>query len=173
MVLEDHVRGMPLQDERSNQFIKTGKGFLRDVDAGSGFDEEGAVLTVGRGGPVISLVEPAGAFTVAAIADEGGLVQRSAVIAAGREIGAMGVAVVTQPAHSFADGGKGLADILFPAVLKMDTFISGLIEMVMFLEKSVFPDLFRDSGRVFPQLKGNTAQGEFLVQALFNGNTVI
>ena len=101
-------------------------------------------------GPVIGFVQPSSAFLAAGIADKRSFIQLWTVVAARSKVFAMGIAVIAEPAHFFADRSIGSTDVLLPAVFGKGTFISGFIEMVVLLEGTVLFNLFRDGGRIFP-----------------------
>lgn len=149
MALEDHVRRLPLQNKRRDQGIQPLKFFWGNINASSGFNQNGPVLPVCSGCPVISLIQTASAFLAAGIADKRSFVQLRAVVAARGKLLTMGIAVVAESAHFFADRGICTADILLPAVFGKGTFISGFIEMVVLMEGTVLFNLLRDSSRVF------------------------
>ncbi|WP_343251041.1 hypothetical protein [Diplocloster hominis] len=71
------------------------------------------------------------------------------MVAARDKILAVGVAVITEPAHSFADRSIGTTDIFLITDVGKSTFIKGFIEMVMLMKRTVFLDFLRDGGRVF------------------------
>lgn len=86
---------------------------------------------------------------MAAVADERSFVQFGTMKTAGDEIRAVGITVGAKSAHLFTDRSKGVADVFLFAVFKEGTFISGLVEMVMFMKREMFLNLFGDGGRVF------------------------
>lgn len=150
MVLQDHVGGLSLQDERGGQFIQPCEPFGGNVDASPGFDQHSPVLPMCSGCPVIRLIKAASTLFVTGIADKRSFIQLWTVVAARSKVFAMGIAVIAEPAHFFADRSIGSTDVLLPAVFGKGTFISGFIEMVVLLEGTVLFNLFRDGGRIFP-----------------------
>ena len=161
MVLQDHVGGVSLPDERGNQFIQPGELFGRNINTGPGLDQYGAVLTVGGSSPVIGLIQPTCALLIAGVADKGGLVEPVAMVGAWSKVLTVGVTVVTEPAHFLADRSVNPADVLLFAVFEKGTFVSWFIEMVVLVEGAMFFDLLGDGGRIFAQLSGNAAEGMF------------
>ena len=101
-------------------------------------------------GPVIGFVQPTSAFLAAGIADKRSFIQFRAMIAARSEVIAMGIAVITEFTHPFADWGINTTDVLFLAVFNKGTFVFRFIEMVMFLNRAVLFNLFGDCSWVFP-----------------------
>ena len=101
-------------------------------------------------GPVIGFVQPTSAFLAAGIADKRSFIQFRAMIAARSEVITMGIAVIAEFTHPFADWGINATDVLFLAVFNQGTFVFRFIEMVMFLKRAVLFDLFGDCSWVFP-----------------------
>lgn len=83
--------------------------------------------------PIIGFIQSASAFLTAGIADERGFIQLRAVVTARGKIITMGVTVIAEFAHSFADGCIGSANVLFLTVFEQSAFIFWFIEATMFL----------------------------------------
>ena len=72
MIHKNHGRRMPLTDQRRYHFVKNFKFSFRCVNTFSGFYENRAIITVGRGGPVIEFIFSAAGFGRTAVADRRG-----------------------------------------------------------------------------------------------------
>ena len=101
-------------------------------------------------GPVIGFVQPTSTFLAAGIADKRSFIQFRTMIAAGSEVITMGITVIAELAHPFADWGINTTDVLFLAVFNQGAFVFRFIEMIMFLKSAVLFNLFGDCSRVFP-----------------------
>ena len=113
--------------------------------------------------PVIGFVQPAATFLAAGIADKRSFIQFRPMIAAGSEVITMGVTVIAELTHPFADWSISATDVLFLTVFHQGAFVFRFIEMVMFLKDAALFDLFGDCSWVFSQLQSDTAQGSPLV----------
>ena len=116
MVSEDHVRRLPLQNERGYQFIQRNKVSRRNVNSGSRFHKDGSVLPVRSGGTIVGFIETAGIFFTATIADKRSFIEQTAMIRARDKLFAVRVTMIAGSAHSFANRGIGTANIFLFAV---------------------------------------------------------
>ena len=145
---QDHVRRVSLKKKGSKQFIQACEVWRSNVETGSGFDKDGFIVPVSCDGLIVSLIEAAGAFAVTAVADKRSLIKVAAMIAAGNKVLAVGIAVMAEPAESFADRGKETADVFLFAVIGKSTKIGGFVEKGVLLKGTVFFNFFGDSGGI-------------------------
>ena len=81
------------------------------------------------------------------------------MIAAGSKVITMGVTVIAEVTHPFADWSISATDVLFRTVFHQGAFVFSFIEMVMFLKDAALFDLFGDCSWIFSQLQSDTAKG--------------
>ena len=81
------------------------------------------------------------------------------MIAAWSKVITMGITVIAEFTHSFADRSISATDVLFLTVFNKGAFVFRFIEMVMLLKYAVFFDLFRNCGWILSQLDSDTAKG--------------
>ena len=100
-------------------------------------------------GPIISFIQPTSTFLAAGIADKRSLIQFRAMIAAGSEVITMGITVMAEFTHSFADRSIEPAKVHFLAFFEPCALVVRFIEMIMFQKGTVLFNLFGDCGWIF------------------------
>jgi len=92
MAVQDGVRGLPLSDQWGNQFVQNPEVFFRQVNARTGLNQDGFILSMGSRCPVIIFVKAAVSPFWTSITYKGGFVQEGAVVRSRDKIGAYAVA---------------------------------------------------------------------------------
>ena len=149
MIAEDHVRRLPLQNERGYQFIQSNKVSRRNVNTCSWFHKDGFILPVCSGWAVVGFIEAAGILFTATIADKRGFIQQTAMVRSRNKVLAVRVAMIAGSAHPFANRGIGTTNIFLFAIFCQSTFVSRFIKTIVFLERPVLFDFLGDGGGIF------------------------
>ena len=143
MVRQDHVRGLPLSDQRTDDPVDLVKFVLRQVDSFSGGSEQFLIVTLGSPGiiSVLRMDRTLVRLFCAAVADKRSLFDAGTMPS--DKVFADIVAAVTGPAFRIADDQLS-AGIRFSAMIPMNAEVVGIVETsaVPGINDPVLPDLF-------------------------------
>ena len=173
MIRQDHVRRLPLFDQRLYDTVQVPEFFRGKINTGSGIGKQFLILSLGRFSIVIVFcVDRASVpWLLTAIADIGSFLNMRTVfpLKAWTDV----VASVTGTAESVANDHLSAGIGLF-AVVAVDTEVIGVIKAapVPGIHNSAFPDFFGDRGGIFAEETGNLAKRLMVVKSLFNIFTV-
>ena len=169
MCLEDHVRRLPLPDERGDQGIQPFHVRLGYVDAGSGFREYSVVMAVCSDGLVKIPFLPALCFFMASIADKRGPLDRPAALF--HEMVTVPVAGMAGTAL-FSAGDSSVADIPQTAGCAESTLVRGS-EIIVFLKDAVLLNLFGNGGWIFAEILCDLAKRHVLIERSLDKYSVL
>ena len=168
MAVEDRIRGLTLLDQGADDSVQDCQAFLGNIDSGTGFHQNGAVLLMGSLASVIRLIQPTARFLRAGIAYKRCLVQFLAMVIERDVIGAMGKTAVAAFALSLAVCRGRMTDV-YPVAGGHDSTSGQFLPIgVMWLHGTVFFDLLGDCRRIFVDFLCNCFEGFPCIKPCFN-----
>lgn len=169
MICQDHVRGLSLFDQRTNDPIDLVKFLFCQVDSFSGGSEQFLIMTL-RGFGVIGVLGMDRTLMWlfgTAITDKRSFLNTNTMLT--DKVFADTVAAVAGSAFRITDK-ELVTGIRFFATIPVNAEVVGIIEAsaIPGIHDPMFPDLFRDSRRIFADVFRDLTKRFAIIQRLFN-----